>query len=392
MRIIGSVENEKQAFVFYSFLSQVGVHSTYEPYTDPETKKEEIRIWVYEEDAVEQAIQWLAEYKSNPQDPKFASIPLPFTPPQPPDLIAERKREEQPGTWKNPVRMKKATQSAMAQTPLTFFIVFLCSLLFIMNSFQEIQIKDQEGPVAVELMMTPLDQALLFDYPAANQAIDKLFQENPQKSAESLGALPVDFAAQLQQIKEMPTWSGAVGLLLKKMKGNPIDADLQAPLFTKIREGEFWRLFTPSLMHGGILHILFNMAWAWLLLKAIEGRLKRWKLALIVLIIGVVSNVAQYLMSGPLFLGFSGVVVGLVGFIWMRQRVAPWEGYPLHRSTIVFVLIFVLGMLVIDLIAFAVVGFGLTENTIQIANTGHIVGGLTGILLGRIPLFSRGMA
>ncbi len=93
MRLIGAVENEKQAFVFYSFLLERGIHSTYEPHVNPENNKEEIYLWVYEEEAVTQAIEWLEQFKVNPNNPEFANIPLPFTPPQPPDLIAERKKE-----------------------------------------------------------------------------------------------------------------------------------------------------------------------------------------------------------------------------------------------------------------------------------------------------------
>ena len=106
--------------------------------------------------------------------------------------------------------------------------------------------------------------------------------------------------------------------------------------FEKIRQGEVWRLFTPCLLHFDFLHILFNMAWLWILGKQIEERIHWKKLGLLILIVGIVSNTAQYLVSGPSFLGFSGIVVGMAGFIWMRQRNAPWEGYPLSRIVFCF--------------------------------------------------------
>lgn len=395
MRLIGTVENEKQAFIFYSYLLQMNIHSTYEPYTDPDTKKEEIRIWVYEEDAVFDAIAWLEEFKQNPQGPRFADIPLPFVPPQPPDLIAEIKKEErqkQPPRAQSLARQVGKAPHVMRATPMTSLIILLCVFLFIWNGYQQGEIEKKEGEIGAELSMTPLDQKLLFDYPKQNQEIDQLLSENPPPlTAKSTKDLPSDLVSKIQAIQAEPSWKGAASLLLKKIKGESNALDWEAPKFVKIREGEVWRLFTPALMHGNLLHILFNMAWAWLLLKMLENKLSRFKLLCLILIIGITANVAQYLMSGPLFLGFSGIIVGLVGFIWMRQKIAPWEGYPLHRSTIYFVLIFVAAMLAIDLIAFAVSGLGLSENVIQIANTAHIVGGLTGIFLGKLPFFSRGM-
>ena len=78
----------------------------------------------------------------------------------------------------------------------------------------------------------------------------------------------------------------------------------------------------------------FNMAWLWYLGRQIEQRAGSVRMLLMILVVGIIANVAQYLMSGPYFLGFSGVVVGMVGFIWVRQRVAPWEGYPLPRGVL----------------------------------------------------------
>ncbi len=173
-------------------------------------------------------------------------------------------------------------------------------------------------------------------------------------------------------------------------KKTPAPATLDGPLFTKIREGEVWRLFTPCLLHAGILHILFNMAWAWLLIKQVEQRLSKWKTLILILLIGIVANFAQYFVSGPYFLGFSGVVVGLVGFIWVRQKIAPWEGYPLQKSTFLFILIFVIAMFALEIFSLVSAAITAKEISANIANTAHIIGGITGALFGRLPFFSRG--
>ena len=39
--------------------------------------------------------------------------------------------------------------------------------------------------------------------------------------------------------------------------------------------------------------------------------------------------------------------MGMAGFIWMRQRKAPWEGYPLHPSTFSFLGLFYFGHVIL---------------------------------------------
>jgi GlpG protein len=131
------------------------------------------------------------------------------------------------------------------------------------------------------------------------------------------------------------------------------------------------------------------MIWVWILLKQIEERLSKWKICLLILLIGVISNTCQYLISGPYFLGFSGVAVGLAGFIWMRQKKAPWEGYPLQKGTILFLLFFVVAMFALELFTFGLQLFTAVKITPSIANTAHIVGGLAGMLFGRFSFFGR---
>jgi GlpG protein len=95
-------------------------------------------------------------------------------------------------------------------------------------------------------------------------------------------------------------------------------------------------------------------------------------------------------VSGPSFLGFSGVIVGMAGFIWMRQHCAPWEGYPLSRATLLFLLFFILAMAALGFLTFALNMFSILEISPIVANTAHIIGGVSGIFLGRLSFFARG--
>ncbi len=388
MRLIGTVENEKKAFVFYSALLKEGIHCTYEKGTNVDGKPA-ISIWIYEEDQLEAAQALLEEYKKNPSAERFSKVEFPTTPPLPPDNIADKteqtKEEEQERLW----RLKERLRKKQAY-PLTYFFMMTCILLYLFSWIQSAKLIKEDGILGGSIGMTPIQQELMFEYPKTNQVLDQLIQKYSLKSVKQLNELPQDELVQIQQAQKLPTWNGLLGKFTAWYKRSP-DQSNDGPLFVQIKEGEVWRLFTPCLLHGSFLHILFNMLWAWVLLKQTEERLPRWKIILLILIIGIVSNVGQYLISGPYFLGFSGIVCGLVGYIWVRQKFAPWEGYPLQRSTIIFILVFVGAMFALEIFSLATSLFFAKEVSANIANTAHIIGGLTGALLGRIPFFSRGL-
>lgn len=133
----------------------------------------------------------------------------------------------------------------------------------------------------------------------------------------------------------------------------------------EIFEGEIWRLLTPILIHGGILHLIFNMLWLLDLGSMIEGRQSTGKLLLLVVVIAAASNLGQYWMSGPDFGGMSGVVYGLLGYIWMKGKFDPASGLFLHPQTVTMMLIW-----------FFLCLTGLVGN---IANTAHAVGLVLGM-------------
>jgi len=149
--------------------------------------------------------------------------------------------------------------------------------------------------------------------------------------------------------------------------GDTIYERLQLP---EIRHGEIWRLFTPMFLHFGFLHIFFNMLWLRDLGSMIEARKSTWKLLLLVLVIAGASNFAQYLVSGPTFGGMSGVVYGLLGYIWMQGRFDPASKLSLEPQTVLFMIVW-----------FFLCLFGLVDH---IANTVHAVGLGVGIAWGFI--------
>ena len=141
----------------------------------------------------------------------------------------------------------------------------------------------------------------------------------------------------------------------------------------EIRHGEVWRLVAPILVHEWTLtvpfHLMFNMYALFILGSIIEARRSTWLLGGLVLVIAVVSNLAQYAIGGgPNFCGISGVVYGLLGYIWMKGRFDPESGLYLHPQTVVVMLIW-----------FFVCLSGMVGS---IANTAHGAGLIVGMVWG----------
>lgn len=192
------------------------------------------------------------------------------------------------------------------------------------------------------------------------------------------------------------TWPGLYPLFIKKCKekfSHRQDEKIskQHPLssytlFQSIRSYEIWRLVTPSLLHGNWLHLLFSVLWLHMLGKLIEMKAGTYKLAFLVLFSSIISNVAQYLMTGFLFLGFSGVLMAMVGFVYARCRHFPWEGYQLSKQTFTFIGFYLILTLCLQLGEFILSVRSMAAISLGIANSSHLMGLLSGYLLGRMHL------
>lgn len=375
MRLIGIFSEEKEAHQFCHLLSEKGkIACSYEAFQDAETKKHVTRVWVENEEDFAVAHGLYERYRKNPQDFFTEEAPLVQHAPAPSDIPAQKKRFR--------IKVSLRPREVFSLT-LTNFLLAVCVILFFWNGVQEVKMVDANGPLSLQLGLTPLEQVMVFDYPHAYDELKGTLETMPLKEAKDLKELPAQQQQKIEQIEKIPSWKGALAYFFEKKH------DPSPPLFEKIRQGQVWRFFTPIVMHRGFLHILFNMAWLWILGRQIEERIGKKRLLFLILIVACITNTLQYFVSGPFFLGFSGVVVGMAGFIWMRQKVAPWEGYPLQKSTALFVLIFVLAMFALELFSFALQMFTQAELTANIANTAHIIGGLIGLFLGKLAFFSR---
>jgi GlpG protein len=104
----------------------------------------------------------------------------------------------------------------------------------------------------------------------------------------------------------------------------------------EVMHGELWRLLTPIFIHFGFIHILFNMLWLKDLGSAIEKLISTRLLLAQVIVIGVFSNLVQFYFAGPIFGGMSGVVYGLLGYVWMKSRFDPASGLYMDKQTVIW--------------------------------------------------------
>ncbi|WP_392384010.1 rhomboid family intramembrane serine protease [Marinomonas primoryensis] len=139
-------------------------------------------------------------------------------------------------------------------------------------------------------------------------------------------------------------------------------------------KGEYWRLFTPTLLHFSVLHIVFNTLWIWDIGRRIERQLGSILWSVGILIIAIMSNVLQYEISGyPLFGGLSGVVYGVIGFAWLLPLFNKRWPIIISKQLMIFFIVW----LAVGYTPFPeMLGLG------SIANTAHSIGLLTGLALG----------
>jgi len=154
-----------------------------------------------------------------------------------------------------------------------------------------------------------------------------------------------------------------------------ITASQGAPGLPEIGRGEIWRLVTPIFIHFDILHLLFNMMWLFDLGNRIEDRKGSWFLLAFVIIVGMASNLGQYLVSGPSFGGMSGVVYGMLGYVWMKGKYDPGSKLGVHKTTVTMMFIWY---------------FLCFISVIPIANAAHSAGLFIGTAWGLATSLRRG--
>jgi len=318
MRQIGVLPNQIQAERFIAFLTTQGVSAQAEP------EEDSWAIWVRDEDHLEQAKDALVRFRSNPDDPRYASALREARA----ILDAEQRRREEAS--KNVIEMRRQwRRPGTRRTPLVTATILLCIVVFLLAGLGA-------NPASTAM------RTLAFCDPAHAIASERW---DPERLSDRL-----------------------------------ID----------IRRGQVWRLVTPVFLHAGIMHLAFNMFMFHMFGSMIEDRRGTVRLALIMLVVALLSNLAQGLApsewgrfgGGPNFMGISGVVYGLLGYLWMKSTFEPELGLYISNGMVAFLVVWML------------LGFAgaLEPLGIRMANLAHGVGFLVGLAIGYAPqLVRRGM-
>jgi rhomboid protease GluP len=140
-----------------------------------------------------------------------------------------------------------------------------------------------------------------------------------------------------------------------------------------IMDGEYWRLVTVTLVHGGLLHLLMNMYALWIVGPLAEALYGRVLYLAIYLTAAVGGSVGSYLFLPNPAVGASGAIFGLFGLIFT----ATYFHKPLLRAQ-ARALTSQIGILIVLNL---VIGFGI-GGFASIDNAAHVGGLLTGGWLG----------
>ncbi len=403
MRLIWTTPDEKKAQNFAQVLSKSSIDNELESQEDRDWGKESFgtklyRIWVRDEDKTDESKALLEKFIHSPESCLKAAIKSDThtdstsdaqnSPPHPQFVRA-------PHFIRSPTELflraklksnLEARGNIKQKSPLTRLLTFICCLLFLSGvwTIPEESTLDSSSN-RISYTTTPLRSLFLFDYPKQQELFDSIAQQYGEKALSQPKTLPEAALKIYNQAIETPAWTGIWDILLLKYEKQPIPKE--GPLFEKIKQGEVWRLITPTLLHADFLHLFFNMVWLIILAPQIEVRIGTGKFLVLTLLIAALSNTVQYLVSGPAFIGFSGVICGYAAFIWTRIKTRPWEGYTVQPGTFSFLLFFVGLLSFLSIGSFFLEAFFNTQFPIGVANSAHISGGLLGLLFGKLDYF-----
>jgi rhomboid protease GluP len=92
-----------------------------------------------------------------------------------------------------------------------------------------------------------------------------------------------------------------------------------------IVQGEYWRLFTPMFLHGGIIHLGFNLYALYIFGPGLERHFGHLRFITLFILSGFAGNVLSFMFSAAPSLGSSTAIFGLLGaegvFLYRNRRI-----------------------------------------------------------------------
>lgn len=326
MRLIGTVNTQDDAQAFGDYLVTVNLPNHIEQGRDGSWQ-----VWIERDDDTEQGQLQLREFTANPNDPKYKSAASKA-------LAIRREAEAQAEKRRRNFKDVRTSWSGVPRhaTTLTLMLIGVSVIIYMLQ-------QTEFGP----------------------KMMGQLFFFTPLRSliAEIDGA-------SLQTIAQMQDrFARAENLTI-------------GGAFYEILHGQVWRLLTPALMHGSIIHLLFNCFYVLQFGSAIESQKGQRVFLPLVLLGAVISNCAQAIWQASIpfggfggFLGLSGINYALFGYVWMRGIVAPQERLGASQQTIGFMLAWMF--------------LCMTPLVPNVANAAHVVGLIVGVIFGAWPRIVR---
>jgi rhomboid protease GluP len=104
--------------------------------------------------------------------------------------------------------------------------------------------------------------------------------------------------------------------------------------------GQPWRLVSSMFLHGGILHLAFNMWALWSIGRFLERLVGNWGLLLLYFVSGMTGSITSLWWNGDaVSVGASGAIFGMVGalvaFVWNRTETLPLVDIVAMRGSLV---------------------------------------------------------
>jgi GlpG protein len=156
-------------------------------------------------------------------------------------------------------------------------------------------------------------------------------------------------------------------------------SDLKLGMLSLIWEGELWRPLTSSLLHANFIHVAFNMYWMAVFGFVLEDRFGSYRFLGLIVLLAYASMMPEFIFDNyhqPVDqqiggVGFSGVVYGLFGILWIGRRWRPELREVCNDATVrLFVGWFFFCILLTHL------------ELMPVANIAHGTGCLFGVLYG----------
>jgi GlpG protein len=317
MRSLTTIEGQARAEAFVAYLLTQDI-STHVEAIDPEQTMWE--VWIRDEDKVALAAEELRQFQANPDDPKY------FQAVKDAKTILKEQRDNARQRQRHIQTSRDISKNSMLAgsiPALTMALVILCSIFSILSEFS--------APKPTNRLGSSIVKQLKF--------VDMTQYEKSKDPAVSL------------------------------------------------KQYQWWRIFTPMFLHGDPFHLIMNML-ALVSLGRLTERLEGMtRYALLILLFALGSHLPQGLLpsnlfginglsGSPNFVGISGVIMGLFGYIAVKTYLRPDLGIALAPSAYIMVA-------VILFIGFAGDIAGKVGN-LHMANFAHLGGLLTGLLLGWI--------